>query len=144
MPYELIKYAEASGICVECWDFAPPLEAVYWALPEMPPMIGLSWSLFSSRAHFRTVLAEELGHHCTSARDGLPKTFFHYRDRLEVGREEYRALKWAADFLVPEDKLQDAFKKGLKEIRELAEYFETDEELVRIKLRLLRPRGCFY
>ena len=102
MPYELIKYAEANGICVEYWNFAPPLEAVYWALPEMPPMIGLSRSLFSNRAHFRTVLAEELGHHFTSARDGLPKTFFHYRDRLEVSREERRALRWAAEFLVPE------------------------------------------
>ena len=92
MPLELVKYAEANGIRVEYWDFAPPLEAVYWSVPEqgIPPVIGLSRSLFSNRAHFRTVLAEELGHHFTSARDGLPKTFFHYRDRLEVKREEYR------------------------------------------------------
>ena len=141
MPLELVKYAEANGIRVEYWDFAPPLEAVYWSAPrlEIPPVIGLSRSLFSSRAHFRTVLAEELGHHFTSARDGLPKTFFHYRDRLEVKREEYRALKWAANFLIPADKLREAVGTGIKEIWGLAEYFEVDEDLVRFRLRLKEP-----
>lgn len=138
MPYELIKYAEASGICVEYWDFAPPLEAVYWVLPGLPPTIGLSRNLFSSWAHFRTVLAEELGHHFTSARDGLPKTFFHYKDRLEVKREEYRALRWAANFLIPTDKLREAVKKGIREDWELAEHFEVDECLVIFRKQLLR------
>lgn len=140
MPLELVKHAEANGIRVEYWDFAPPLEAVYWSVPEqgIPPVIGLSRSLFSNRAHFRTVLAEELGHHFTSARDGLPKTFFHYRDRLEVKREEYRALKWAAKFLIPADKLREAVKKGIREDWELAEHFEVDECLVIFRKRLLR------
>jgi len=143
MSYELIKYAEASGICVEYWDFAPPLEAVYWVLPGLPPTIGLSRNLFSSWAHFRTVLAEELGHHFTSARDGLPKTFFHYRDRLKVKREEYRALKWAANFLIPRDKLREAVERGFKESRDLADYFEVDEELVRFRFGLLKHREGF-
>lgn len=145
MPLELVKYAEANGIRVEYWDFAPPLEAVYWSAPrlEIPPVIGLSRSLFSSRAHFRTVLAEELGHHFTSARDGLPKTFFHYKDRLEVKREEYRALKWAANFLIPRDKLREAVKKGIREDWELAEHFEVDEELVRFRFGLLKHREGF-
>lgn len=140
MPLGLVKYAEANGIRVEYWDFAPPLEAVYWSAPELgiPPVIGLSRSLFSCRAHFRTVLAEELGHHFTSARDGLPKTFFHYKDRLEVKREEYRALKWAANFLIPQDKLREAVKKGIREDWELAEHFEVDECLVIFRKRLLR------
>ena len=138
MPYELVSYAESNGMRVEYWDFAPPLEAVYWSVPGIPPVIGLSRSLFSSRAHFRTVLAEELGHHFTSARDGLPKTFFHYKDRLEVKREEYRALRWAANFLIPTDKLREAVKKGIREDWELAEHFEVDECLVIFRKRLLR------
>lgn len=138
MPLELVKYAEANGIRVEYWDFAPPLEAVYWSAPGLgiPPIIGLSRGLFSNRAHFRTVLAEELGHHFTSARDGLPKTFFHYKDRLEVRREEYRALKWAAKFLIPAAKLREARARGIKECWELAEYFVVDEELVGLRLKL--------
>lgn len=137
MPLGLVKYAEANGIRVEYWDFAPPLEAVYWSAPGLgiPPVIGLSRSLFSCRAHFRTVLAEELGHHFISARNGLPKTFFHYRDRLEVRREEQRALQWAARFLIPTNKLREAVKRGIKECWELAEYFGVDEELVRFRLR---------
>lgn len=140
MPYGLIAFAESNGIRVEYWDFTPPLEAVYWSVPEMgiPPIIGLSRRLFSNRAHFRTVLAEELGHHFTSTHDGLPKTFFHYRDRLKVCREEYRALSWAARFLMPTDKLREAVRKGVKESWELAEYFEVDENLVTFRLRLLK------
>lgn len=140
MPIDLVKYAENLGIRVEYWDFPPPLEAVYWSAPDMgiPPVIGLSRSLFSCRAHFRTVLAEELGHHFTSARDGLMKTFFHYRDRLEVSREEQRALRWAARFLIPTGKLLEAAKIGIKECWELAEYFEVDENLVTFRLRLLK------
>ena len=143
MPLNLISFAEANGVRVEYWDFAPPLVAVYWSAPrlEIPPVIGLSRSLFSSRAHFRTVLAEELGHHFTSTHDGLPKTFFHYRDRLEVCREEYRALSWAARFLMPTDKLREAVRKGVKESWELAEYFEVDEDLVRFRSRLLRIKN---
>lgn len=142
MPLGLVKYAEANGIRVEYWDFAPPLEAVYWSAPGLgiPPIIGLSRGLFSNRAHFRTVLAEELGHHFTSAHDGLPKTFFHYKDRLEVCREEHRALRWAARYLIPADKLREAVTKGIKECWELAEYFEVDEDLVRFRLRLLRAK----
>ena len=138
MPLELVKY-EANGIRVEYWDFPPPLEAVYWSAPDMgiPPVIGLSRSLFSNRAHFRTVLAEELGHHFTSAHDGLPKTLFHYQDRLVVSREEYRALKWAANFLIPADNLREAVKKGIREDWELAEHFEVDECLVIFRKRLL-------
>lgn len=140
MPLGLVKYAEANGIRVEYWDFAPPLEAVYWSAPrlEIPPVIGLSRSLFSNRAHFRTVLAEELGHHFTSAHDGLPKTLFHYQDRLVVSREEYRALKWAANFLIPTNELREAVKKGIREDWELAEHFEVDECLVIFRKRLLR------
>lgn len=139
MPLELVKYAEANGIRVEYWDFAPPLEAVYWSAPGLgiPPIIGLSRGLFSNRAHFRTVLAEELGHHFTSAHDGLPKTLFHYQDRLVVSREEYRALKWAANFLIPADNLREAVKKGIREDWELAEHFEVDECLVIFRKRLL-------
>lgn len=138
MPYELINFAENNGVRVEYWDFVPPLEAVYWAAPGLPPVIGLSRSLFASRAHFRTVLAEELGHHFTSTRDGLPKTFFHYRDRLKVKRDESRALRWAAVYLMPTGKLWEMIAKGIEETWVLAEFFEVDENLVILRKKLLR------
>jgi len=141
MPLHLVMYAETCGIRIEYWDFAPPLEALYWSTPEIHPVIGLSRDLFSSRAHFRTVLAEELGHHFTSSCDGLPATFYHYQDRIRVSQEEYRALKWAAKFLIPKNKLRNAVEKGFREIWELAEYFEVDEGLVKFRLHFSREQS---
>lgn len=136
MPFSLIKLAYENGIVIEYWDFHPPLEAVYWSYPGLPPVIGLSKSLFSNRAHFRCVLAEELGHHFTSVGNSVPLTFFHYSDRITISRTEYRAMRWAALYLMPLDKLCLAFKKGIRERWELAEFFDVTEEMVNFRLSL--------
>lgn len=146
MPFSLLKMADEHGIIVEYWDFRPPLEAVYWSFPGLPPVIGLARSLFESRAHFRCVLAEELGHHFTTAGVAIPKTYFHYRDRLEVSRVEYRAMRWAALYLMPLDKLRIAFRKGIYERWELADFFDVTEDMVDFRMALpdirekLRPK----
>lgn len=136
MPFSLLKLAEQEGIEVDYWDFAPPLEAVYWSHPSLPPVIGLGKHLFSSRARFRCVLAEELGHHFTTVGNAVPLTFYHYSDRLRVTRAEYRALKWAAYYLLPFDKLKKAFSDGVLLSWELAEYFNVTEQMVKFRLRL--------
>jgi Zn-dependent peptidase ImmA (M78 family) len=134
----LFALAEREGIAIEWWDFKPPLEAVYWATPGLPPVIGLANSLAAvPRAYFRSVLAEELGHFYTTAANALPVTFFHYRDRLAVSRAEYRARKWAALYLVPERKLYRALRKGIREVWELAEWFGVTEEIMALRLNLL-------
>jgi Zn-dependent peptidase ImmA (M78 family) len=136
MPFSLLKMADKHGIIVEYWDFQPPLEAVYWSFPELPPVIGLSNALFEYRAHFRCVLAEELGHHFTTTGMVIPKTFFHYRDRLEVSRAEYRAMRWAALYLMPLDMLRKAFRKGIYERWELADFFDVTEDMVDFRMAL--------
>lgn len=136
MPFSLLKMADEHGIIVEYWDFRPPLEAVYWSFPGLPPVIGLARSLFDSRAHFRCVLAEELGHHFTSTGNSIPLTLFHYRDRLEISRVEYRAMRWAALHLMPLDKLRLAFRKGIYERWELAEHFDVTEDMVDFRMAL--------
>ncbi len=136
MPFSLLKFADEQGIIVEYWDFEPPLEAVYWSAPGVPPVIGLSRALFSNRAHFRCVLAEELGHHFTSVGSAIPQTFFHYRDRLLVSKTEYMALKWAALELIPLDKLYEAVRKGVRERWELAEHFDVTEEMIDFRVQL--------
>lgn len=137
MPMELFRLAEREGIIIEWWNFEPPLEAVYWAVPGMPPVIGLANSLdYAPRAYFRCVLAEEMGHHFTTVGCRIPRTYFHYRDRMEVSRAEYRALRWAAQWLIPLGKLAQAFKWGIVEVWELAEYFDVTEDMVRFRLSL--------
>lgn len=137
MPMELFQLAEREGIIIEWWDFEPPLEAVYWAVPGLPPVIGLANSLdYAPRAYFRCVLAEEIGHHFTSVGYRISRTYFHYRDRIEVSRTEHQALRWAARWLMPLDKLLWAFRKGVFEVWDLAEYFDVTEDMVMFRLNL--------
>ena len=137
MPLQLLRLAEREGVIVEYWDLKDPLEAIYW-YEAGRATIGLSESLLNNRAHYRTVFAEELGHHFTTARDCFPDTYFHYRDRVNISREECRALKWAATHLISEDRLYLAFQKNVHEPWRLASYFGVDESLVVFRLRLLR------
>jgi hypothetical protein len=60
----------------------------------------------------------------------------HYRDRIEMSREEYRAMAWAAEYLISEDNINDAFIKGLNQPWDLSEYFAVDLDLVRLRLVL--------
>lgn len=136
MPFSLLKMASEQGIVVEYWDFQKPLEAVYWSFPGLPPVIGLAKSLFESRAHFRCVLAEELGHHFTTVGTTIPRAFLHYRGRLDISRAEYRAMRWAALHLIPLDKLREVIKKGVRERWELAEHFDVTEDMIDFRLRL--------
>jgi len=137
LPGELFQLAEREGIVIEWWDFKPPLEAVYWAVSGMPPVIGLANSLESaSKAYFRCVVAEELGHHFTTIGHCVPRIYYHYHDRTEISRAEYRALRWAAKWLMPLDGLATAFRHGIIGIEELAEYFEVTEDMVKFRLNL--------
>lgn len=134
MPYQLVRFAYDHGIEIDYWDFVYPVEAIYFN--ERHPCIALAKSLFKSRAHFRTVLLEELGHHFTSSGDRIIKANSSYKDILEIGQQEYRALAWAARFAIPVAELERAFSKGLRYSWELAEFFEVDESLVKLRLML--------
>ncbi|MBC7340865.1 MAG: ImmA/IrrE family metallo-endopeptidase [Clostridia bacterium] len=136
MPFTLLKLADAYGIKVEYWDFQPPLEAVYWFSPGLPPVIGLANSLFENRRYFRCVLAEELGHHFTTVGEAVPKMFYRYGDRLDISKAEHRAMVWAAKYLMPADRLLGALSFGIVEQWELADYFEVTEDMVRFRMGL--------
>jgi Zn-dependent peptidase ImmA (M78 family) len=138
MPDQLLKLAEKEGIRIVYWDFIPPLEAVYTEFPGLPPSIGLSKRITRNRAHYRTVLAEELGHHYTTVGDHLPKEYFHYSDRLETGREEHRAMRWAAECLLPDNELEYVMlDHQITEEWALADFFCVDESLITFKFGLL-------
>jgi Zn-dependent peptidase ImmA (M78 family) len=136
VPYQLLKDAYEQGIVVEYLDFQSQLEAFYFNNPNCPPIIGISKHLFNNLPHFRTVFAHELGHHFTRSKNTLQHAYMHYRDRIEMSREEYRAMAWAAEYLISEDNINDAFIKGLNQPWDLSEYFAVDLDLVRLRLVL--------
>lgn len=138
MPFEMLRLATSEGIKVEYWDFEPPLEGIYLASPGIPSVIGISKRIFESSPRFRCVLAEELGHHFTTVGDTLPRQFYHYRDRLSVSKAEYRALRWAAEYLMPEDKLREAIRSGCVETWSIADRFNVTEDMVRFRVNLAK------
>lgn len=139
MPAQLLKKAAEEGITIVYWDFEAPVEAMYWC-PKGVPVIGLSNSLQKDPVPLRCILAEELGHHFTSV-GVAPRPHYRYRDRLQVSRTEHRALCWAANFLLPADKLVQAIRKGIRYIYELAEHFRVTEEIIRTRFKMLSIRG---
>ena len=47
-----------------------------------------------------------------------------------MAKSEHKAEKWAIKKLVPEDELQNAFKQGIVEPWNLAEYFNVTEDFI--------------
>lgn len=137
MSLSLLKLADHEGIKVEYFDFAPPVNGLYWAEEGLPPVIGLDRSLSSNTPLLRCVLAEELGHHFTTVGDRIPKTYYSQSDRLLVSKAEYKALRWAAIYLMPRPELYNAFDNGIISTWELADYFNVTEDMVRFRCQLL-------
>lgn len=135
MPFEMLKIAHREGIKVEYWNFAPPVEGIYVCIPNKAPIIGISKTLFECSPQFRCVLAEELGHHFTTVGDNLPKQFYHYRDRLTINKAEHRALKWAAEYLIPKKQLSKTLQNH-HTLWDLAEIFNVTEEMMDFRLKM--------
>lgn len=133
----LYKLASEHGVMIESWPLKNPLDAVYIKEPGLPPVIAISSTISETSAKYKTLLAHELGHHFTSAGDALPSRFYSYGETLCAARFEYRAHKWAAEYLMPLDKLVDAFNAGLRETWELAEHFGVTEDLIEFRLAVL-------
>ncbi|UAT31923.1 ImmA/IrrE family metallo-endopeptidase [Bacillus badius] len=134
---QLLKVALDEGIVIEYWDFPPPLEAVYLFEPGLPPNIGLSKRILETPAYFRCVLAEELGHHFTTVGPCISRQTMSYHERLNVSKVEYKAMKWAAEFLIP---FKDIKRAVLWECYwtqyHLAEYFDVTLEMIKFRLGL--------
>ena len=69
-------------------------------------------------------LAHEIGHCITGS-------FYNRYSEFDImAKSEHKAEKWAIKKLVPEDELQNAFKQGIVEPWNLAEYFNVTEDFI--------------
>lgn len=86
--------------------------------------IGLNYSKIKSITEEKELLAEELGHYYCNA-------FYNSNsDFSTISKKEYRANKWKCTVLVSVNDFKDAFKKGLKNVYEIAEYLNLSEDTV--------------
>jgi len=100
----------------------------------------LAKEIYGQRKLERCVLAEELGHHFTTPRgDYLPRKVMDYQVRLKISKVEYRAARWGALFLIPQDELDHALLNlKIDTLWDLAEHFDVTEEVMSFRLDLVR------
>ena len=84
------------------------------------------------------VLAEELGHYYTTVGNILDQK------RIQNRKLERRARAWAYQRLVPLDKLTEAYKAGIRNRFELAEYLEVTERFLEEAIKYYREKYGIY
>jgi Zn-dependent peptidase ImmA (M78 family) len=137
----MIMLARQEGIIITEYPLIPPLLGVYLNNSNTLPAIGLS-TYIKSYEEKRCIMAEELGHHFTSSGICLPtnREFYCYTERTEISKIEFKALKWAANYLMPEHDFLDVISSGLYEPWEIAEHFNVTDEFAAFRLRLFGAR----
>lgn len=99
--------------------------------------IGLNYSKIESITEEKELLAEELGHYYCNA-------FYNSNsDFSTISKKEYRANKWKCTILVSVNDFIDAFKKGLKNIYEIAEYLNLSENTVAFAYNYYKENSYF-
>ena len=81
------------------------------------------------------ILAEELGHHFTTLGDFSDKS--SYSKKLQVAKCENKALKWACEYLIPEDELIALLGQNM-DIFDMSKACEVTEEFFIKRLEFLK------
>lgn len=101
------------------------------------PCILLDESLVNKGRLHTCILAEEMGHHFSGIHENFT-TVETSLERITVSKDETRAMRWATDFLIPDDELLRAVSElKLCSCWELADYFEVTQSFLWKKLAFL-------
>ncbi|MEG1312404.1 MAG: ImmA/IrrE family metallo-endopeptidase [Romboutsia sp.] len=109
------------------------IEGIYFKVPEISPTIGINIKLISDTKKYISVLAEELGHHFTSI-GNLTAESITYRDKLNLSKQEMRARRWAANYLISDDEITVAILQNISTLYGLSSHFNVTEEIIKYKL----------
>jgi Zn-dependent peptidase ImmA (M78 family) len=107
----------------------------FYSFSDSGPQIVMNHNLCEWDPEYRSVLAEEIGHHFTSIHETHPQTGMSYYKRVQHDRIESKAMRWAANFLIPTEQLLCTIEDcSVSCIQELADTFQVTVELVNHKL----------
>ncbi len=117
----------------------------FYSMFQNQPQIVMNECLPEGSAEYRCVLAEELGHHFTSPVEALPRSGIPYYERLQHDRVESKAVRWAADFLIPTELLLHRIEDcSVSCIQELADAFQVTVELMQHKLYYMSCKALYW
>lgn len=122
---------EKEGITVQTTKLPSGISGLYYSNGIDNPLIAINENL-KTQSEQACVLAEELGHHCTSCGNLLTD---HKIDNTIVRQQETRAKRWAYKRLIPLNRIVEAYEAGCKTLYEFAEYLEVTENFLRGALK---------
>lgn len=133
MMYEnLLREAEQHGIDIYEKPMTLTIKGLYsdeviWINKNIPTNIEKA-----------CVLAEELGHYHTSVGDILDQS------KIANRKQELRARTWAYERLVPLQKIVQAYKNGVRNRYELAEYLGITEDFLIASIKRYKEKYGLY
>lgn len=130
---DIFEIIEKEHIIIEEVDLQNNIDGIYLKIPDLYPIIGVSTSIINDNKKYISTLAEELGHHFTSLGD-LTAEYFTYSDRILRAKQEYKARRWAANFLISTNDLIHALSSSITSLSDLSNYFSVSCELIKIKI----------
>ncbi len=142
----LLQLCEDEGIDVQFLPLTRSLNILgwYYLTRDGEPVIALEEGLQKDRRECRVVLAEEYAHHVTTPVGTLAPTYIVHpsQNRVNRWRDESRAVRAAADLLIPTSELREVLSKELapvdaRRVADLADHFFVTEWLVQRKLDFL-------
>ncbi|MDO7785825.1 ImmA/IrrE family metallo-endopeptidase [Desulforamulus aquiferis] len=93
--------------------------------------IILNTKLLSDPTLHLCTLAEEIGHHITRARSNLLEC--SAGDIEQIAEDEYKAKKWAVNFLVPKKEFQYLTESKRLTDEDLAKHFNVTLEFIKLR-----------
>ena len=133
---DLYKIIDNENIILEEVNFKNNIEGIYFKVPELNPTIGINKSIVGNSKKYISVLAEELGHHFTTTGD-LTAECITYSEKLMKNKEEFKARRWASDFLIVDCELQAALQYPVNNLDTLSDYFNVSIEILQMKILTL-------
>lgn len=115
------------------------LQGIYISRGDTGPTICLEQSL-GEREH-KCALCEEVSHHMVGVASSFTSVNKNYSQIILKDKDEYRALKWSTNILIPDHELCRAIIKDcLNNAYEIADYFNVTLPIAMAKLTFLRQR----
>lgn len=130
---DIYKLIDKEKIILEEISFKENIKGIYFKVPGIDPTIGINISILSDTKKYISVLAEELGHHFTSIGD-LTAEAVTYSEQLNRSRQEIRARRWAANYLIDDKEIIGAILQNINTIYGLSLHFNVTEEIIKYKL----------
>lgn len=131
----MLELCDSENIIFSYEDFQLPLNGIYISCDGMHTIM-LSNRIKDNHPLRNVILAEEIGHHFTLVGSNIPHEHWNRLNRINFTKDESRAIRWAANYIMPKEKLISVINHDNLLIPEIAEYFEVTYEFTIYRLSL--------